>query len=163
MPNPAITPLAVRVLSMAAISVVAVICVACGGGYETAVRNNSTSPLVASGRDWRGGHDADIFFLVRPTETVVVDTVGHENPSTDRVVLFDLQCQKLSEFDRDFSEGALITLTTDNTLEIEIRRPIAGGLTGGLIQVGEPTSNGASGRSGDLSCADAAARALVPR
>ena len=64
------------------------------------------------------------YFAVPPGATVVVDTIAHENPPIESLLLFDASCSPLRTVNGNFESGATIVINADGSTHVQTpRRP----------------------------------------
>ena len=153
----------IKLVALVSLAVVVVLttCVACGPSTETAVVNDTSAPLIAETHDSSNFPDpdpVDRYFAVRPGETIVVDTVGGQNPATDKVVILDATCNELERVTDDFSNGATISLVDGGQPQVQLGRSAPSTIN----YLTQPDANGLNGDSGFKTCADAAAKIVAP-
>jgi hypothetical protein len=102
---------------LTAVPLVVLLSVGCGNlngmlpqGFEVAVMNGATAPVVAKVSVQDGTALIDRYYLVAPNMTAIVDTIGEANPATPFVAILDSSCVEVIHIDGPFQQGALIAL-----------------------------------------------------
>ena len=82
--------------------------------YETAVTNLSSDGYIAVTR----GGSYERFIPVRAGTTVVIDTVGHDDPETLDVTIIPATCAGGITLTGDFSHGGLVSIKPDGEVAV---------------------------------------------
>lgn len=113
-----------RTVALCAVAFVVASCVPilAPRSFETAVANSGGAAYVVGVQVPEQFHFVDRFYAAPPNLTVIVDTAGEANPPTGSVRILTPGCDELFVVTRDFSMGAIITVTDEAPPTVRLQR-----------------------------------------